>query len=688
MKGNMDRRDFFKSSIAKTSAGLLALNEFFGSGIIAKGVRFASAAEQKRRGSICEILPLSIEKREVFADWTITYTAGPQGLSGDWDLVIRCASAINPPEIMSVTSTYPGFSPIITIEENISVPRVIWIDLNGRDLPPNEKIIITLDEYRVPYSTASCAYSVLEVDPDGLEPEIGSNLTFYEVPTLGGEVTASPTTGFNVVLPTVTKLGKPIDIKIAAMDHGLYHAPDFTGTVTVESDGVFQDLPTSIEFTAQDEGLKTIVATPIKPGIIRVSISSGAYSSESNPCVCSGSTVSNKIFWGDYHKHSVHCDGFLTAEENYDYAHKVAMLDFAMLSSHDMNPFPTRGAQRWSTLLAATEAAHIPRKFITFQGYEWSHGNPFEPENATGHKVIIFLRPEHMLPLIAYSPGGFHPEFMHPTTLVNKLLERAGDDVIMIPHHLFIFKWWVFPKVDSDRIDGPLPALQRKEIDKIQPVVEVFAKNNGNYESYDMQNWLKKPNPFGNEILHTFWQDGLKEGVRAGAMFGSDNHNQPMGHPDHTSMTAVVAPELTRKHIFRAIQNRNTYGTSGPRVFIDFRIDGAIMGDIRKVKPNLPPPVLEMNVASPVPIEYIEIVKVTAGSAEVPHIKQVAGHTEISYKWTDTNHDPAHWVCYYLRIHLDSNEHGAWTSPIWLEPYLQECDEDPIPVEQRFYPGL
>jgi hypothetical protein len=267
---------------------------------------------------------------------------------------------------------------------------------------------------------------------------------------------------------------------------------------------------------------------------------------------------------------------------------------------------------------------------------------------------------------------------MPPTTLIKRLKDRAGKDVIVVPHHLPLYKWWIYPKVDPEEMDGPLPALHRGEIDTIQPVAEVYSRAHGMNESQELKDWIKPPTTFGNPLYDTFWQDGLMEGVKAGAMCSGDNHGSGLGHALNTALTAVLASSLSREGIFRAIQKRRTYGTSGPRLFIDFRIGEAKMGDIITLAAGSSPPTLEASVVSPLPIDIIEVVKVTYGFAEVTFTKPAEGNRECAFSWTDTAHDPSRWVCYYLRIHLDDDSHGAWTSPIWLEPFLREIPKDPM----------
>jgi hypothetical protein len=670
----VDRRTFLKSSLLKTGAGLLALNELLSSELLARGTYFVIEPIVPYGPPLCKVEPESVIGSNP-ESWKLTFQSGRKGLPLGCALVIRCMSGIEPEHNLTVTSSWPLFDPDVQIKQNIGQDRVIWIEPGSAALPPFEKIIITLDEYvaNMPRQTVTeCAFSVVEMDPDGKHPEIGSGLTFTELPVKGGTILPGPTDRFNVVLPTIVKLGHPLSIKISALDKLSFGTPDFAGIVSLSADKAVDGLPDTLEFLPQDRGSKKIEVTPLESGVIRIRLAMGDITADSNPCICTTDPMEENIYWGDYHKHSFHCDGHQRPGEIYDYARSFAFLDFGMLTSHDMLPFPKRGSRNWEAIWEATESMHEPGEFITFQAYEWTHNNPFSPDDARGHKVVIFKHPEHLLPLLpfTYGNGGERIEFMPPTTLLDLLKKRSGKDVMVIPHHLPLYKWWVFPEVELGEMGGPLPAMTREEIDAMQPVAEVFSKVHGYNESYELMNWIQPPTTFGGSVYFTFWQDALKAGVRAGAVCAGDNHYLPMGHPRDTGLTAVKAESLTREAIFDAIVRRHTYGTSGLRIFIDFTIDGAVMGDIIPLKPGSPP-TLESVVAAPVPIDYIEVVKVTPGKAEVCHEHDAAGEKETLFTWLDFNHDPNRWACYYLRVHLNADEHGAWTSPIWLDPDLK-----------------
>jgi hypothetical protein len=256
---------------------------------------------------------------------------------------------------------------------------------------------------------------------------------------------------------------------------------------------------------------------------------------------------------------------------------------------------------------------------------------------------------------------------MPPTTLFHELENRAGTDVIVIPHHLPINKWWNFPEVEAFEMGGPLPALARSEVDAIQPVAEVFSGLHGMNECMRKKDWIKPPTLWTWAMLDTFWQDGLKAGVRAGAVCGSDNHRSALGHPILNAKTAVYAKNLTREGIFRAIQERRTYGTSGPRLFLHVAMGDARMGDIVTLENQEPVPEMEVNVVSAVTIDHIEIIRVSPGRADPVHDHLVQGARETAFSWLETVKPAYSWVCYYLRVHLDGDTHGAWTSPIWFE---------------------
>jgi len=50
------------------------------------------------------------------------------------------------------------------------------------------------------------------------------------------------------------------------------------------------------------------------------------------------------------------------------------------------------------------------------------------------------------------------------------------------------------------------------------------------------------------------------------------------GEHEGVGVTGVYATDLTREAIFEALRERRTYGTTGDRIIVDWRLDGHPMG--------------------------------------------------------------------------------------------------------------
>ena len=88
-----------------------------------------------------------------------------------------------------------------------------------------------------------------------------------------------------------------------------------------------------------------------------------------------------------------------------------------------------------------------------------------------------------------------------------------------------------------------------------------------------------------------------------------------MAHPGlrHTGLAAVIAPELSREAVFRALTTRSTYGTTGVRIFMRFAVAGAPMGAVTQALGRVSGSV---TVAAPGEIRYAEVVALDTGSSE------------------------------------------------------------------------
>lgn len=119
--------------------------------------------------------------------------------------------------------------------------------------------------------------------------------------------------------------------------------------------------------------------------------------------------------------------------------------------------------------------------------------------------------------------------------------------------------------------DG-LPAYQNE---RLQTTVEIYSER-GQSEYYDPNHPLSYENcsPSGTSSGGPHYaRDAWVAGQRLGVIASSDNHTASPGQP-HRGLAAVYAEDLTREAIFDAIAARHTYGTTGQRILLDFKVDG------------------------------------------------------------------------------------------------------------------
>jgi hypothetical protein len=110
-----------------------------------------------------------------------------------------------------------------------------------------------------------------------------------------------------------------------------------------------------------------------------------------------------------------------------------------------------------------------------------------------------------------------------------------------------------------------------------------------------------------------FLFDALRRGYRMGVVAGSDGVDGRPGnsHPGHMAvrnvrggLTAILADELSRESVWRALKQRRCYATTGERIVLDFRAGDLRMGDVATLAG--PPPPFEVRIEGTAPIERVD----------------------------------------------------------------------------------
>jgi len=282
----------------------------------------------------------------------------------------------------------------------------------------------------------------------------------------------------------------------------------------------------------------------------------------------------------------------------------------------------------WRDIIAAADAANDPGRFTAFIGYEWTSntgGNNL-------HRNVIFrengAKASLVEPLTTGKPFGSD----NPRDLwkwMGAYEEKTGGQVLALAHNGNLSNGRMFPIIESftgKRIDReyaenrmrwePLyEATQIKGDGETHPLLspnDEFA----NFEKWDKGNLdlseLKKPEMLEFEYARSALKNGLKMEAELGVnpykfglvgstdahtglaaveednFFGKATPYEPSAtratHPfvkvgDRVIMgwemtasgyAAVWARENTRESIFDAMQRRETYATTGPRMIVRF----------------------------------------------------------------------------------------------------------------------
>jgi hypothetical protein len=420
----------------------------------------------------------------------------------------------------------------------------------------------------------------------------------------------------------------------------------------------------------------------------------------------------------------------------------------------------------WARTIAAAEQYNDPGRFTAFIGYEWTSQ---VPPGDNLHRVVVYRdgadKASQTVPFTTYPPAGStNPEDLW--TRLEAYEEDTGGDLLAIPHNGNMSNGLMFPLVNPVG-DRPLDRRYAERRDRWEKLYEVTQmKGDGeahpflspNDEFADFGTWDK-----GNlnlSVLKTddmlageYAREGLKRGLQLEAELGinpfkfglvgaTDSHTglataddenyfgktsamEPnpdrMTHPfakfgDVAIMgwetlasgyQAVWATENTRAAIFDAMERRETYATTGPRMLVRFfggwdfeaadattRQPAAIGysrgvpmgGDLRSAPPGTSPSFLVAALKDPIGanLDRVQIIKgwMDSGGDLHERIYDVAvsdgrqigpdgrtrtpvgntvdvanaswtntiGDTELITVWVDPDFDPNERAFYYVRV--------------------------------------
>ncbi len=466
----------------------------------------------------------------------------------------------------------------------------------------------------------------------------------------------------------------------------------------------------------------------------------------------------------------------------------------AMMYWPDSKPY----RDAWKQTIAAAEKYNDPGNFTAFIGYEWTSQ---VPPGQNLHRVVVYRddadKALQTVPATTYAPqGSTDPEYLWE--LLQAYEDKTGGDVLAIAHNGNLSNGLMFPlinHVDGEPITREYVETRAKweklyEATQIKGDGEAHPLLSPDDEFADFGTWDKgnlnlSELKTDDMLVHEYARSGLQLGLQVEAELGTNPYKFGMiGSTDsHTALAtadddnffgkhagsepsadrwehpfakfgdaaiynwetlasgyaAVWAEENTREAIFDAMERRETYATTGPRMVVRFfggwdfdeadaktrepavagYAKGVPMGgDLRNAPSGASPSFLVAALKDPLGgnLDRIQIVKGWVdGDERHERVYDVAvsdgrtidadgrcktpvgntvdvenatwlntiGDTELVAVWKDPDFDPALRAVYYLRV-LEIPT-PRWTAYDARYYGIEMSDEVPMTIQQRAY---
>jgi len=230
-------------------------------------------------------------------------------------------------------------------------------------------------------------------------------------------------------------------------------------------------------------------------------------------------------------------------------------------------------------------------------------------------------------------------------------------------------------------------------------LIEIYSAH-GQSETYDPSHALSYESLFSRKGRSSvpgphYAQDAWAAGEILGTIASSDDHSSRPGL-SYRGLSAVLANELTRDAIFNALKERRTYGTTGQRILLSFKIENQMMGSRVRI-PKGEFPHVEVAVYGTDDLEYLEVLKWDNekgrwrdGHPVFETIRWLEGSgMHLAEAFTDSTY--AGDSMYYVRAKQKNDIHDvdrkldrqvwAWSSPIWVSDSLLLAGDNPGKVD-------
>ncbi len=560
------------------------------------------------------------------ADFEVIFTVGPAGITPGGFVLLQISPWWGWSRPQTVDPAGPGYLAVKTSFSDPSI-EVLILPLNrvlifSREvaMPSGGEIAFSYRNARTDkFAEAEELFQVF-VDADG----DGHSAPIASPPSV--RIMAGKPVRLNVFSPSQARPGETVKIQAAPLDGvgNWGEAPSGSYYLAVRRDGEVLD-ETVLDLPGGERTLNFHYKLPGE-GIYFFEVNGPqGLAGESNATLCLEGEPKLNLYFGDIHGHSRISDGTGTPEDFYRYAREVSGLDIAALTDHvDFGTIAVEG-EVWEKIVRAADDNYLPGKFVTFVGYEWTNWR-------YGHRNVYYR--DGSGPVFR----SIDPESDTPQKLWG-LLEPY--EAMTVAHHVGggpVATDWTIPPGEKEWL------------------VEVCSIH-GSSEYYGGEAGIYHP------VEGAFVRDALEKGYKLGIIGGGDTHD---GHPGQKSVGALVtgiigvySPELTREAVWEAFRKRQVYGTSGPKIILNFRVADSPMGSEVSWPASQGPVPIACRVVACGEIDRVEVIR------NGEEVFSRGGEGVAAQFLLEDPDPPGGTSWYYVRV-IQKDGNMAWSSPVWL----------------------
>jgi len=342
-----------------------------------------------------------------------------------------------------------------------------------------------------------------------------------------------------------------------------------------------------------------------------------------------------RLVFGNIHRHSeisgCYRDYNGSLDLHYRQARDVMGEDFSAITDHGSNGDDLN----WHKNLKALAVYYYPGSFVVIPSVEWTASGKSHTKSLGHYNVHYFGEDREAVPYTAKHSGY--------SDTPDKLWRLLGNkNVLTVVHHSA--DWDHYHQWDYCH-------------PRFEPLVEIFQDLRGSAEYRSCPGTIGFRQTPGNGC---FVQDALKRGYKLGFIGGGDHFG--------LALAGVYVESLSREGLFEALRKRRCFASTGIKLHMDFRLNGAFMGEILKLSKG-EKRTLYIRITAP---EIVRSVTIVRNNEDIYTHRGESGEEKFEYHDTEPlerllqpreEGEPS--IYYYLRVILRNGE-MAWASPIWI----------------------